>query len=131
MTKVHHLWNLLQVEEDLREGVTGAVPIPHADEGKEKVIAAMVSNVEAMIRADRKITALKELQVSKKKNTPPLFLLFTSIVCEKCHMNFCMQGHIWRTGFECDELKAIVFEDVADALEKWHSSGIKVCSCSF
>ncbi|CAD5334819.1 unnamed protein product [Arabidopsis thaliana] len=86
-----------QVEEDLREGVTGAVPIPHADEGKEKVIAAMVSNVEAMIRADRKITALKELQ-----------------------------GHIWRTGFECDELKAIVFEDVADALEKWHSSGIKV-----
>ncbi|KAG7537828.1 Class II aldolase/adducin N-terminal domain superfamily [Arabidopsis suecica] len=86
-----------QVEEDLRQGVTGAVPIPHADEGKEKVIAAVVSNVEAMIRADRKITALKELQ-----------------------------GHIWRTGFECNELKSVVFEDVADALEKWHSSGIKV-----
>ncbi|CAL9243455.1 unnamed protein product [Arabidopsis halleri] len=86
-----------QVEEDLRQGVTGAVPIPHADEGKEKVIAAVVSNVEAMIRADRKITALKELQ-----------------------------GHIWRTGFECNELESVVFEDVADALEKWHSSGIKV-----
>ncbi|KAG7534127.1 Methylthioribulose-1-phosphate dehydratase [Arabidopsis thaliana x Arabidopsis arenosa] len=86
-----------QVEEDLRQGVTGAVPIPHADEGKEKVIAAVVSNVEAMIRADRKITALKELQ-----------------------------GHIWRTGFESNELKSVVFEDVADALEKWHSSGIKV-----
>ncbi|ESQ43108.1 hypothetical protein EUTSA_v10013244mg [Eutrema salsugineum] len=86
-----------QVEEDLRQGVTGAVPIPHADEGKEEVIAAMVSNVEAMIKADRKITALKELQ-----------------------------GHIWRTGFECNELKSVVFEDVADALEKWHSSGIKV-----
>uniref|UniRef100_A0A1J3D0G0 Probable bifunctional methylthioribulose-1-phosphate dehydratase/enolase-phosphatase E1 n=1 Tax=Noccaea caerulescens TaxID=107243 RepID=A0A1J3D0G0_NOCCA len=86
-----------QVEEDLRQGVTGASPIPHADEGQDKVIAAMVSNVEAMIKADRKITALKELQ-----------------------------GHIWRTGFECDELKSVVFEDVAEALEKWHSSGIKV-----
>ncbi|RID40867.1 hypothetical protein BRARA_J00876 [Brassica rapa] len=86
-----------QVEEDLRQGLAGAVPIPHADEGKEKVIAAVVSNVEAMTKADRKITALKELQ-----------------------------GHIWRTGFECNELKSVVFEDVAEALEKWHSSGIKV-----
>ncbi|CAH8361832.1 unnamed protein product [Eruca vesicaria subsp. sativa] len=86
-----------QVEEDLRQGVTGAVPVPHADEGKDEVIAAMVSNVEAMIKADRKITALKELQ-----------------------------GHIWRTGFKCNELKSVVFEDVADALEKWHTSRIKV-----
>ncbi|WZZ89320.1 hypothetical protein YC2023_117899 [Brassica napus] len=86
-----------QVEDDLRQGLAGAVPIPHADEGKDKVIAAVVSNVEAMIKADRKITALKELQ-----------------------------GHIWRTGFECNELKSVVFEDVAEALEKWHSSGIKV-----
>ncbi|CAN8252789.1 unnamed protein product [Cochlearia groenlandica] len=86
-----------QVEEDLRQGVTSAVPIPEADKGKEEVIAAMVSNVEAMIKADRKITALKELQ-----------------------------GHVWRTGFECNELKSVVFEDVAEALEKWHSSGIKV-----
>ncbi|KAG5409320.1 hypothetical protein IGI04_005639 [Brassica rapa subsp. trilocularis] len=86
-----------QVEEDLRQGVTGAVPVPHTDEGKDEVIAAIVSNVEAMIKADRKITALKELQ-----------------------------GHIWRTGFKCNELKSVVFEDVADALEKWHSSGTKV-----
>ncbi|XP_048607686.1 probable bifunctional methylthioribulose-1-phosphate dehydratase/enolase-phosphatase E1 [Brassica napus] len=86
-----------QVEEDLRQGVTGAVPVPHADEGKDEVIAAIVSNVEAMIKADRKITALKELQ-----------------------------GHIWRTGFKCNELKSVVFEDIADALEKWHSSGTKV-----
>ncbi|KAF8090419.1 hypothetical protein N665_0477s0023 [Sinapis alba] len=86
-----------QVEEDLSQDLAGAVPIPHADEGKDKVIAAVVSNVEAMIKADRKITALKELQ-----------------------------GHIWRTGFECNELKSVVFEDVAEALKKWHSSGIKV-----
>ncbi|CAF2361874.1 unnamed protein product [Brassica rapa] len=36
-----------------------------------------------------------------------------------------MCGHIWRTGFECHELKSVVFEDVPEALEKWHSSGIK------
>lgn len=55
---------LLQVEDDLREGVAGAVPIPPGDAGKEEVIAALVANVEAMIKADRKITALKQLQVS-------------------------------------------------------------------
>lgn len=37
-----------------------------------------------------------------------------------------MQGHIWRTGFENNELEGVVFEDVPGALEKWHSSGIKV-----
>ncbi|KAI3865248.1 hypothetical protein MKX03_012838, partial [Papaver bracteatum] len=50
-----------------------------------------------MIKADRKITSLKELQ-----------------------------GHIWRTGFENNELKAIVFEDVPQALDRWTDSGIKV-----
>lgn len=56
---------LLQVEDDLQQGVAGAVPIPPSDAGKEEVIAALVSNVDAMIKADRKITALKQLQVSK------------------------------------------------------------------
>lgn len=37
-----------------------------------------------------------------------------------------MQGHIWRTGFEKNELKGVVFEDVPQALEKWHALGIKV-----
>ena len=50
-----------------------------------------------MIKADRKITALKELQ-----------------------------GHIWRTGYEKDELEGIVYDDVPEALEKWHALGIKV-----
>ncbi|KAM7280910.1 hypothetical protein ACFE04_008044 [Oxalis oulophora] len=84
-----------QVEEDLKQGVDGAVPVP--EEGKEEVIAALVANVNAMIKADRKITALKQLQ-----------------------------GHIWKTGFENDELEGVVFDDVPEALEKWHSSGIKV-----
>lgn len=61
----------MQVQEDLENGVSGAVPIP-SDVGKEEVIAALVANVEAMIKADRKITSLKQLQVSlvivKKNN---------------------------------------------------------------
>lgn len=56
---------MLQVQDDLEKGVSGAVPIPSYDSGKEKVIAALVANVEAMIKADRKITALKQLQVCK------------------------------------------------------------------
>ncbi|KAI4388137.1 hypothetical protein MLD38_000495 [Melastoma candidum] len=86
-----------QVEVDLGNGVPGAVQIPSNEAGKEEVIAALVTNVEAMIKADRKITSLKQLQ-----------------------------GHIWRTGFFSDEIEAIVFEDVPKALQKWHSSGIKV-----
>lgn len=39
--------------------------IPNDDAGKQEVIAALVANVEAMIKADRKITALKELQASE------------------------------------------------------------------
>ncbi|TQE04925.1 hypothetical protein C1H46_009396 [Malus baccata] len=86
-----------QVQEDLEKGVAGAVPIPPDDAGKEEVVAALVANVDAMIKADRKITALKQLQ-----------------------------GHIWRTGYEKNELKGIVFNDVPEALKKWHDSGIKV-----
>ncbi|XP_062090451.1 probable bifunctional methylthioribulose-1-phosphate dehydratase/enolase-phosphatase E1 1 isoform X1 [Humulus lupulus] len=85
-----------QVQDDLEKGVSGAVPIPSYDAGKEKVIAALVANVEGMIKADRKITALKQLQ-----------------------------GHIWRTGYENNELEGVVFEDVPTALARWHDSGIK------
>lgn len=86
-----------QVQEDLEKGIVGAVPIPNDDAGKQEVIAALVANVEAMIKADRKITALKQLQ-----------------------------GHVWRTGFNNNELEAIVFDDVPEALERWHALGIKV-----
>ncbi|XP_044474039.1 probable bifunctional methylthioribulose-1-phosphate dehydratase/enolase-phosphatase E1 [Mangifera indica] len=86
-----------QIQEDVQQGVTGAVPVPPDDAGKEEVIAALVANVEAMIKADRKITALKQLQ-----------------------------GHIWRTGFENNELEGVVFDDVPEALERWNALGIKV-----
>ncbi|XP_051128753.1 probable bifunctional methylthioribulose-1-phosphate dehydratase/enolase-phosphatase E1 1 [Andrographis paniculata] len=85
-----------QVQEDIENGIEGAVPIP-SDGEKEAVIAALVANVEAMIKADRKITSLKQLQ-----------------------------GHIWRSGFWNKEIKGVVYDDVPDALKKWHSSGIKV-----
>ncbi|EMS63839.1 putative bifunctional methylthioribulose-1-phosphate dehydratase/enolase-phosphatase E1 [Triticum urartu] len=87
----------IQVEEDLKIGVVGATPVAPDDAGKEEVISSLVANVEAMIKADRKITSLKQLQ-----------------------------GHIWRTGFERKELKGVVFEDVPEALKNWQSQGMKV-----
>ncbi|XP_038989281.1 probable bifunctional methylthioribulose-1-phosphate dehydratase/enolase-phosphatase E1 1 [Phoenix dactylifera] len=86
-----------QVEDDLKQGLLGSVPIPSDNAGKEEVIDALVTNVEAMIRADRKITSLKQLQ-----------------------------GHIWRTGFQNKELQGIVYEDVPEALKKWHADGLKI-----
>ena len=53
----------MQVEEDLKNGVVGAVPVAPSDAGKEEVFSSLVANVEAMIKADRKITSLKQLQV--------------------------------------------------------------------
>lgn len=53
------------------------MPVPPDDAGKEEVIAALVANVNAMIKADRKITALKELQVVKP-NVDKFFSLLNS-----------------------------------------------------
>ncbi|CAL4988231.1 unnamed protein product [Urochloa decumbens] len=91
----------IQIEDDLRNGTFGAVPVPPDEAGKEEVINSLVSNVESMIKADRKISSLKQLQLS-------------------------VQGHIWRTGFERKEIQGVVFEDVPEALKSWHSSNIKV-----
>jgi len=40
-----------------------------------------------------------------------------------------MQGHTWRTGFQNGELQGVVFDDVPEALERWHALGMKVSSC--
>lgn len=37
-----------------------------------------------------------------------------------------MQGHIWRTGFQNKELQGVVYDDVPEALRRWHANGIKV-----
>ncbi|KAG5546213.1 hypothetical protein RHGRI_018407 [Rhododendron griersonianum] len=109
-----------QVHDDLQQGIAGAVPIPSNDAGKEELIAALVANVQAMIRADRKITALKQLQVRTMK-----------LVVKMPSLNLAadilrIQGHIWRTGFQNNEIEGVVFDDVPEALENWHASGVKV-----
>lgn len=115
-----------QVQEDLENNVAGAVPIP-SDGEKEEVIAALVANVEAMIKADRKITSLKQLQVRPNTN---FFFCFSEEEC--CYLSLltqCLtvfQGHIWRTGFQRKEIEAVVYDDVPEALEKWNALGIKV-----
>ncbi|KAF8694071.1 hypothetical protein HU200_038526 [Digitaria exilis] len=87
----------IQIEDDLRNGILGAVSVPPDEAGKEEVINSLVSNVKSMIKADRKVTSLKQLQ-----------------------------GHIWRTGFEAKEIQGDVFDDVPKALKNWHLSNIKV-----
>ncbi|GAQ92473.1 Class II aldolase [Klebsormidium nitens] len=86
-----------QVEADLAAGVAGAVPVPPETSGRDAVVAALEKNVLAAIAADRKITALKQLQ-----------------------------GHIWRGGYEKGELRGAVFEDVPTALADWTEAGSKV-----
>ncbi|XP_039824209.1 probable bifunctional methylthioribulose-1-phosphate dehydratase/enolase-phosphatase E1 isoform X5 [Panicum virgatum] len=87
----------VQIEDDLRNGIPGAVPVPPDEAGKEEVINSLVANVESMIEADWKVTSLKQLQ-----------------------------GHIWRTGFEREEIHGVIFEDVPEALKNWNSRNIKV-----
>ncbi|EMS59539.1 putative bifunctional methylthioribulose-1-phosphate dehydratase/enolase-phosphatase E1 [Triticum urartu] len=86
-----------QIDEDLAEGVTGAVALPPPDDiDQDKTIDGLVANVQAMIDADRKLTALKQLQ-----------------------------GRVWRRGFESGEIKGEVYDDVVQALAEWDANGIK------
>ncbi|CAK9868224.1 unnamed protein product [Sphagnum jensenii] len=85
-----------QVAEDLEQGLAEAVFIPPDNAGMEAVVSALEKNVQAMIKADRKITSLKQLQ-----------------------------GHIWRVGYEQGELHGEFFDDVPEALAAWHASGNK------
>ena len=55
-------------------------------------------------------------------------ILWVSLLNLDCVLNMLLhvQGHIWRTGFQSNEFVAIVFDDVAEALARWHASGTKV-----
>lgn len=86
-----------QIKEEVEHGAVGAVPLPPDCVGIDMVIASLVANVEAMISAERESAALKQLQ-----------------------------AHIWRYGFQSNELVGIVYDDVPEALERWHASGLKV-----
>ena len=86
-----------QIEQDLADGVPGAVPVPPPTTSQDdQAIDALVANVEAMIDAYRKVPALKQLQ-----------------------------GRVWRRGFESGEIKGVVYDDVAQALAEWHDKGIR------
>ncbi|KQK02789.1 hypothetical protein BRADI_2g03713v3 [Brachypodium distachyon] len=85
-----------QVDQDLllADQVPGAaVPLPPPDSAVDQIIDALVANVEAMIDADRKVAALKQLQ-----------------------------GRIWRRGFDSGEIKGVVYDDVPPALAEWHGA---------
>ncbi|CAI7760577.1 unnamed protein product [Closterium sp. NIES-53] len=86
-----------QIDEDVKSSIPGAEPVPPSEAGKEAVVGAVERNVAAMIAADRKVTALKQLQ-----------------------------GHIWRGGYEKGELKGEFFSDVLTALTQWHAAGCKI-----
>lgn len=73
----------LQVEDDLQHGVVDAVPVPPEEAGKQAVIAALVANVEGMIKSDRKITSLKQLQVSKS-NTQNMLVTYIVRIIKRC-----------------------------------------------
>ncbi|KAK3718786.1 hypothetical protein QZH41_014038 [Actinostola sp. cb2023] len=64
---------------------------------RQKLKTSVVKSVLWLMDADRKVTALKQLQ-----------------------------GHIWKKAYEDGEIKGEVYDDVVPALDKWTSSGYKV-----
>lgn len=62
---------LYKVAQDKESGIAGVIEIKAADSKKEDVISTTVANVKWQMSADRKTTALKQLQ-----------------------------GHIWKSAYE-------------------------------
>ncbi|KAJ0500584.1 putative methylthioribulose-1-phosphate dehydratase [Helianthus annuus] len=103
------------VEDDLQHGIVDVVLISFDGAGKHAMmIVALVANVEGMIKSDKKITSLKQLQVSKFNM---LFSFFNQKIYFKL-LNILIYGHIWCTGFEKNELKRVVFHDVFKKIAK-------------
>ncbi|XP_072570956.1 enolase-phosphatase E1-like isoform X1 [Paramormyrops kingsleyae] len=88
-----------QTEQDIREHRACPVHSPdqtvHTDE--EKAIREVVDNVLWQMAADRKTTALKQLQ-----------------------------GHMWRTAYTSGKIKGEVYQDVVPAIRRWRQQGLKV-----
>lgn len=83
-------------EADVKSHAAGAVGIP--GKGKaEDIQKAVVANVLWQMSADRKSTALKELQ-----------------------------GHIWKAGFDSGALQGMFYQDVQPALESWTRRNYKL-----
>jgi len=87
------------------EALWNADPHPEAqallNQGQNKGEPGQRPSVEPylqwLIRNDRKVTALKDLQ-----------------------------GWIWEEGYRSGELKGPLFEDVPEALQRWHQQGLKL-----
>ncbi|XP_067254464.1 enolase-phosphatase E1 isoform X2 [Chanodichthys erythropterus] len=88
-----------QAEEDLRQNKAGPVhavdQTVHTDE--EKAIREVVETVLWQMDADRKSTALKQLQ-----------------------------GHMWRAAYMTGKIKGEVYQDVVPAVRRWRHHGLKV-----
>lgn len=88
-----------QIEEDMRQNraclVHAVDQTVHTDE--EKAIREVVDNVLWQMAADRKSTALKQLQ-----------------------------GHMWRAAYTSGRIQGQVYEDVIPAIRRWRSHGLKV-----
>ncbi|XP_013772544.2 enolase-phosphatase E1-like isoform X2 [Limulus polyphemus] len=83
----------MQAVEDLKNGLN-VVQIPDIDEEEDRLQEAIITNVFDQMDADRKTTALKQLQ-----------------------------GHIWREAYHSGKIEGHVYEDVMPALKSWKTAG--------
>ncbi|KAB5543659.1 hypothetical protein PHYPO_G00081940 [Pangasianodon hypophthalmus] len=88
-----------QTEEDLKQN--RACPVHAVDQtvhtDEEKAIREVVDSVLWQMAADRKTTALKQLQ-----------------------------GHMWRAAYVSGKIKGEVYQDVVPAIRRWRQCGLKV-----
>lgn len=84
----------MRLLQDVAAGVSGAQVIPSGD--KVAQIDACMVNVEAQMAADRKTTALKNLQ-----------------------------GLIWTGGYRSGDIRGELFRDVPDMLQQLRDQGVK------
>jgi len=85
-----------QALQDEKNGVE-YIPIANDSDGKEKILESIEKNLILQMNKDRKTTALKNLQ-----------------------------GHMWKEGYQCGELKGEVYSDVVEALEFWKNQKMPV-----
>uniref|UniRef100_A0A1A8GF91 Enolase-phosphatase E1 n=1 Tax=Nothobranchius korthausae TaxID=1143690 RepID=A0A1A8GF91_9TELE len=88
-----------QIEEDMRQN--RACPVHTVDQtvhtDEEKAIREVVENVMWQMAADRKSTALKQLQ-----------------------------GHMWRAAYTSGRIKGEIYPDVIPSIRMWREHGLKV-----
>lgn len=85
----------------MKQGLFGSVPIPPDDALKEKVIDSLVDNVESMIKSDRKITSLKQLQVRHTHFyliCSPSYFLFLKFIFFFCYSGSYLENWIRAQG---------------------------------